>query len=107
MIKIFSTMRVFPFRVVEDFESVWKEVMRFKDLNKSGKSPEFLGIQKDGGSMILLSVYDEEKWVWEEINEGWGEDFGKIDLARDFEVKEMFLTDEELKEELKRFLIRD
>jgi len=83
---------------------VWEEISRFKALNIERETPEFVGIQDEHGRMILLALYDRERWVLETVEEDWGTRFGRIDLAKDFEVREAILTDEELKEALKAFV---
>jgi len=87
-----------------DFNEVWEKILEFKQMNKTELSPDFLGFQDDRGRMLLLGLYDEDRWVLEVLQEDWGTEFDKIDLAKSFDVRESLLSDEELKEILETFV---
>jgi len=90
----------------DEFDELWKEILGFKNINKSKaeKSPDIIGIQDESGRMLLLALYDEDRWVLETLEGDWGTQFGKIDLAGDFNVQETLLNDEELEMMLKTLL---
>lgn len=90
---------------VRDFNQAWEEISRFKDSSKPAECPDFVGIQDEHGRMALLALYDEDRWVLETLEEDWGTNFGKIDLARDLKAQETFLSDEELRKTLRTSMI--
>jgi len=90
---------------IKDFNTLWREIKEFKERNKARESPDFIGLQGDSGRMLLLTLYDEDRWVLETMEEDWATQFGNIDMAKDFEVREALLNDEELKKTLRRFMI--
>ena len=87
-----------------DFNEVWEKILEFKQMNRIALSPDFVGFQDDRGRMLLLGLYDEDRWVLEVLQEDWRTEFGKIDLAKSFDVQETLLSDEELKEILETFM---
>ncbi len=87
-----------------DFDEAWREISWFKDSNKAEECPDFIGIQDQHGNMVLLALYDQNLWALETLREDWGTQFGRIDQARDFKVEESFLSDEELRENLRTFM---
>ena len=87
-----------------DFDQAWKEISRFKESNKAEECPHFIGIQDQHGNMVLLALYDQDRWALETLQEDWGTQFGRIDQARDFKVEEALLSDEELRKTLRTFM---
>ncbi len=87
-----------------DFEEAWEEISRFKESNEAKECPHFVGLQDEHGRMVLLALYDRDRWVLETLEGDWDTEFGRMDLARDFKVQETFLSDEELKRALKTFM---
>lgn len=87
-----------------DFNEVWEKILEFRQMNRIELSPDFVGFQDDRGRMLLLGLYDEDRWVLEVLQEDWRTEFGKIDLAKSFDVQETLLSDEELKEILETFM---
>jgi hypothetical protein len=87
-----------------DFDQAWEEISRFKESNNGSESPHFMGLQDEHGRMMLLALYDEDRWVLETLQEDWNTQFGRIELAREFKVQEILLSDEELKRTLKTFM---
>lgn len=88
------------------FSRIWKEITEFKESHQTHEPTEFLTLQTEDGRMILLTLYDKDRWVFESLKEDWGEQFGRIDLSKDFNVQEEILTDEELEEKLKMLMIK-
>jgi len=84
-----------------DFDQAWKEISRFRESNKAEKCPDFMGLQDQHGNMVLLALYDQDRWALETLREDWGTQFGRIDQARDFKAEEVLLSDEELRETLR------
>lgn len=87
-----------------DFDQAWKEISRFKESNKAEECPHFIGIQDQHGNMVLLALYDQDRWALEALQEDWGTQFGRIDQARDFKVEEVLLSDGELRKKLRMFM---
>lgn len=87
-----------------DFDEAWREISWFKESNKAEECPDFIGIQDQHGNMVLLALYDQNLWALETLREDWSTQFGRIDQARDFKVEESFLSDEELRENLRTFM---
>ena len=87
-----------------DFDEAWRAISRFKESNKAQECPHFIGLQDQRGNMILLALYDQDRWALETLREDWYTQFGRIDQARDFKVKEVLLSDEELRKKLRTFM---
>jgi len=101
MLRILLTQKGQRVDEISDFNRLWEEIVGFKEKNKAKESPDFMGLQDKGGRMFLLALYDEDYWVLEVLQEDWGTQFGKIDLAKGFDVKNALLSDQDLKETLK------
>lgn len=87
-----------------DFDEAWREISRFKESSKAEECPDFIGLQDRHGNMVLLALYDQDRWALETLREDWGTQFGRIDQARDFKVEECLLSDEDLRENLRTFM---
>ena len=87
-----------------DFDQAWEEILRFKECNEATECPHFMGLQDEHGRMVLLALYDEDRWALESLEEDWDTRFGRIDQAKDLRVQETLLSDGELKKTLKTFM---
>jgi len=87
-----------------DFDQAWREILQFKESNNAEECPHFIRLEDEHGRLVLLALYDEDRWALETIDENWGTEFGRIDQARDFRVQESLLTDEELRKTLETFM---
>ena len=87
-----------------DFGQAWKEISRFKESSKAEECLHFIGIQDQHGNMVLLALYDQDRWALQTLQEDGGTRFGRIDQARDFKVEEALLSDEGLRKTLRTFM---
>lgn len=88
----------------DDFNELWEEISKFKGLNesKAEESQDLICLQDSRGRMLLLALYDTDHWALETLEKDWNTLFGKIDLAGEFDVKEVLMNDEELKTTLEK-----
>ncbi len=91
---------------IKSFNDLWKEILKFKSLNRDRveKSRDLIGLQDEKERMILLALYDRDHWALEILEKDWNTDFKRIDVAGDFNVKEIILDDNRLKDVLKTFM---
>jgi hypothetical protein len=87
-----------------DFYQAWREILQFKENNKAEECPHFIRLEDEQGRLVLLALYDEDRWALETLDENWGTEFGRIDQARDLKVQESLLTDEESRKTLETFM---
>ena len=87
-----------------DFDQAWREILQFKENNKAEECPHFIRLEDEQGRLVLLALYDEDRWALETLDENWGTKFGRLDQAGDFKVQEFLLTDEELRKTLGMFM---
>jgi hypothetical protein len=104
MLRVLFTLGGQKVARINNFKELWEEILKYKELNKTKESPNFIGLQNDYGRMLLLALYDDGRWFLGTLEEDWGTQFGKIDLAKDFNVREALLNDRELKKRLRKFM---
>ncbi|MEM2306510.1 MAG: hypothetical protein QXH19_03700 [Candidatus Bathyarchaeia archaeon] len=104
MIKVAFTNKKQPPTEVKNFESFWVEIIQFKELGDPQRNPFFIEIEDEEDGMMLITTYDQTRWIIEILIKEWGTTFGKIDKAGDFKVKEMILNEEELREIIRKII---